>query len=146
LGSLIIIVAMFALLWLLLIRPQRARQQQQQQMIDNVDVGDEVLSSGGIIGVVRGVDDDANELHVEIAPGIEVRMDRRAVGSIVTKDETEDEATEADEADEAEEREQPEETEEPAVLAEHEASVKPHDQGDGADATDADRRYPGTPA
>jgi preprotein translocase subunit YajC len=73
LGSLIIIVAMFALLWLLLIRPQRARQQQQQHMIDSVDVGDEVLSSGGLIGVVRGVDDDANELHVEIAPGVEVR-------------------------------------------------------------------------
>jgi preprotein translocase subunit YajC len=135
LGSLIIIVAMFALLWLLLIRPQRARQQQQQQMIDNVDVGDEVLSSGGIIGTVRGVDDEANELHVEIAPGIEVRMDRRAVGSIVTKDETEEEV-EATEADEAED----------APLEEREASVNPQDEGDAAGATEADRRYPGTPA
>jgi preprotein translocase subunit YajC len=140
LGSLIIIVAMFALLWLLLIRPQRARQQQQQHMIDSVDVGDEVLSSGGIIGVVRGVDDDANELHVEIAPGIEVRMDRRAVGSIVKKDETEDEAEEEDEATEVEEGE------EPAVVDVREASVNPHEQGDGAEATEADRRYPGTPA
>ena len=89
--GLIIIVAMFALLWLLLIRPQRAKQQQHQRMLSDVDVGDEVLSSGGIYGTVRGVDDEADELHVEIAPGIEVRMDRRAVGAIVKKDEAEDE-------------------------------------------------------
>jgi preprotein translocase subunit YajC len=105
LGSLIVIIAMFALLWLLLIRPQRARQQQQERMIDSVDVGDEILTSGGIIATVRGVDDDANELHVEIAPGIEVRMDRRAVGAIVQKDETdaEDEAVAEDEDAEPEE-------------------------------------------
>jgi preprotein translocase subunit YajC len=89
LGSLIVIVAMFALLWFLLIRPQRARQQQQERMIDNVDVGDEILTSGGLYATVRGVDDEANELHVEIAPGIEVRMDRRALGTIVRKDEVE---------------------------------------------------------
>ena len=100
--GLIIIVAMFALLWLLLIRPQRAKQQQHDRMLETVDVGDEVLSSGGIYGTVRGVDDDASELHVEIAPGIEVRMDRRAVGAIVKKDETEDdEADEPAEDDEA---------------------------------------------
>ena len=102
-GSLIVIIAMFALLWLLLIRPQRAKQQQQERMIESVDVGDEILTSGGIIATVRGVDDDANELHVEIAPGIEVRMDRRAVGGIVKKDEDEDEA--ADEIAVAEDEE-----------------------------------------
>jgi preprotein translocase subunit YajC len=103
LQGLIIIVAMFALLWLLLIRPQRAKQQQHNQMIENVDVGDEVLSSGGLYGTVRGVDDEANELHVEIAPGIEVRMDRRAVGAIVKKDEADvDEPELDDRADEDE--------------------------------------------
>jgi preprotein translocase subunit YajC len=102
LGSLIIIVAMFALLWFLLIRPQRARQQQQERLIDSVDVGDEILTSGGIYATVRGVDDEANELHVEIAPGIEVRMDRRAVGTIVRKDEDEDENEAEEDDDEAE--------------------------------------------
>jgi preprotein translocase subunit YajC len=132
LGSLIVIIALFALLWLLLIRPQRSRQQQQQRMIDSVDVGDEILSSGGIIGVVRGVDDEANELHVEIAPGIEVRMDRRAVGTIVTKDEVEEESE-----DEADEQGEPDEVE---------ASVNEQGEGDGTEAAEPDRRYPGTPA
>jgi preprotein translocase subunit YajC len=102
LGSLIVIIAMFALLWLLLIRPQRAKQQQQERMIESVDVGDEILTSGGIIATVRGVDDDANELHVEIAPGIEVRMDRRAVGAIVKSEESAEVEAAQDEAAEAE--------------------------------------------
>jgi preprotein translocase subunit YajC len=123
LGSLIVIIAMFALLWLLLIRPQRAKQQQQERMIESVDVGDEVLTSGGIIGTVRGVDDDANELHVEIAPGVEVRMDRRAVGGIVKKDEEEDEAAD-DEAGEDEELEGSAEEIRERALATAEADIR----------------------
>jgi preprotein translocase subunit YajC len=130
LASLIVIVAMFALLWLLLIRPQRAKQQQQQHMLESVDVGDEILTSGGIIAVVRGVDDEANELHVEIAPGIEVRMDRRAVGAIVAKDEADAEGASEDEADGAER----------VHLNESEGSVNPSDAEPAAEAVEQNRR------
>ena len=129
-ASLIVIVAMFALLWLLLIRPQRAKQQQQQHMLQSVDVGDEILTSGGIIAVVRGVDDEANELHVEIAPGVEVRMDRRAVGAIVTKDETAEDDPDEDDADEAER----------VHLNEREGSVNPSDPEPAAEAVEQNRR------
>ena len=136
-ASLIVIVAMFALLWLLLIRPQRAKQQQQQHMLESVDVGDEILTSGGIIAVVRGVDDETNELHVEIAPGVEVRMDRRAVGAIVTKDETaEDDADEADAEDEADEADEAERVH----LNEREGSVNPSDAEPAAEAVEQNRR------
>jgi len=107
LGSLIIIAAMFALLWLLLIRPQRAAQAKRERMVQEVDVGDEILSSGGVYGTVRGVSDDDEQLFVEIAPGVEVRMDRRAVGAIVTTDET---ADPDDGSDETEAAAEPEET------------------------------------
>jgi preprotein translocase subunit YajC len=130
LASLIVIVAMFALLWLLLIRPQRAKQQQQQHMLESVDVGDEILTSGGIIAVVRGVDDEANELHVEIAPGIEVRMDRRAVGAIVAKDEADAEGAGEDDAGEAER----------VRLNESEGSVNPSDAEPAAEAVEQNRR------
>jgi preprotein translocase subunit YajC len=99
LGSLIIIIAMFGLLWFLLLRPQRAKQQQHKQMLEGVDVGDEVLSSGGVYGVVRGVDDDNDELHVEIAPGVEVRMDRRAVGAVVRSEASDDHDDEEDDVE-----------------------------------------------
>jgi preprotein translocase subunit YajC len=82
LGQLIIIVAMFVLLWLLLIRPQRQRQVAQRELISSVAVGDEILTAGGLYGHVRALGDE-DDLVVEIAPGTEVRLARRAVAGIV---------------------------------------------------------------
>lgn len=81
-ASLIIIVAMFALLWVLLIRPQRARQQQQRQLLDSVAVGDEILTAGGIYGLVEEIEDD-DDLVVQVAEGVNVRVSRRAVAAVV---------------------------------------------------------------
>jgi preprotein translocase subunit YajC len=92
LGYLIVIVALFALFWLLVLRPQRRRQFEQLQMQDSLHVGDEVITAGGIRGHVRRFDDD-EVLGVEIAPGVEVRLDRRAVAGVV-KDEPEEEPEE----------------------------------------------------
>ena len=81
-GQLIIIVAMFVLLWLLLIRPQRRRQVAQRELIASIQVGDEILTAGGLYGHVRALGDE-DDLVVEIAPGTEVRVARRAVAGIV---------------------------------------------------------------
>lgn len=98
-GSLIFLVAMFALLWLLLIRPQRQKQARQQQMLSSVRPGDEVLTVGGLYGLVVEVEDD-DDLVVEIAEGIHVRVARRAVADVVPPDE-EDEVEEAEVEEEA---------------------------------------------
>ena len=89
-GQLIIIVAMFALLWLLLIRPQRQRLQAQRRLHAEIAVGDEILTAGGLYGQVRELEDD-DDLIVEIAPGTEVRLARRAVAAIIPPEEEEDE-------------------------------------------------------
>jgi preprotein translocase subunit YajC len=105
LASLILLLAMFVLLWVLLIRPQRQRQQKQQHLLSSVEPGDEILTVGGLYGIVRDIDEE-DDLIVEIADGIQVRIARRAVGGVVKPDEEEDEdADEADEADEAAEDE-----------------------------------------
>ena len=85
-AQLIILIAMFALLWALLIRPQRARQQKQQRLLSSIDPGDEILTVGGLYGIVREIDDE-DDLIVEIAEGIQVRIARRAVGGVVKPDE-----------------------------------------------------------
>jgi len=77
---------MFALLWLLLIRPQRQRLQAQRRLHEEIEVGDEILTAGGFYGHVRELGDD-EDLVVEIAPGTEVRMARRAVAAIVPVEE-----------------------------------------------------------
>lgn len=96
--SIFIILAMFVLLYALLIRPQRQKQRAQQAMLSTIAPGDEVLTVGGIYGIVQELDDD-DDLVVEIAEGIHVRMARRAVASVVPADEEEDAVEERHEDD-----------------------------------------------
>jgi preprotein translocase subunit YajC len=87
-----VIVALFALLWLFILRPQRRRQMEQLQMQDTLHVGDEIVTAGGIRGQVRQLDDEV--LKVEIAPDVQVRLDRRAVAAVVPEEDDEDEEPE----------------------------------------------------
>ena len=98
-GTLILLAAMFALLWVLLIRPQRRKQMQQQQLLAGIEPGDEVLTVGGIYGIVQEIDED-DELIVEIAEGIRVRIARRAVAGVEKPDDEPDEADEDDDLEE----------------------------------------------
>jgi preprotein translocase subunit YajC len=97
--GLIIIIALFALLWVVMIRPQRSRQQKQQQMLASVAPGDEVLTVGGLYGIVHEVEEDG-DLVVEIAEGIRVRIASRAVAAVEKEpdeDETVDGSVDPDE-------------------------------------------------
>ena len=93
-ATLILLAAMFALLWLLLIRPQRQRQLKQQHLLSSIEPGDEVLTVGGLYGIVREIDEE-DDLIVEIAEGIQVRIARRAVGGVVKPEEDEEFVEEA---------------------------------------------------
>ena len=68
-----------AALYLIVIRPQRRKQKLQQSMQSDLSVGTEVLTAGGVYGTVTRIDDD--EVRVEIAPNVEVRLARRAVAA-----------------------------------------------------------------
>ena len=92
-GSLIVIVVLAGLLWAFVLVPSRRRQRQHAAMQDAVDVGDEIISAGGIHGTVRAVGDE--DLRVEIAPGTVVTLDRRAVAAVAA-DVVEDEDEEPD--------------------------------------------------
>src|SRR5262249_41096427 len=97
---LIFIVLIFALMWLLFIRPQRRKQQAQRDMLQNVGPGDEIVTAGRLYGTVRSVEDDA--LSLEVAPGLEVRIARRAVAAVIPpeEEEVEDEDLDEDEVEE----------------------------------------------
>ncbi|MDQ2909840.1 MAG: preprotein translocase subunit YajC [Actinomycetota bacterium] len=78
-GYVIVLVALFGLMWLLLIRPQRRRAAKQLEMQERLRAGDEILTAGGIHGTIKAIQGDV--VHVEIAPGTLVRVDRRAVAA-----------------------------------------------------------------
>jgi preprotein translocase subunit YajC len=79
-GTVIAIVVLLALAWVFLFLPSRRRQRAHQAMQDEVASGAEIITAGGIHGVVREADE--NELRVEIAPGTVVTLDRRAVAAV----------------------------------------------------------------
>ena len=93
-APLLLIVALAALAWLFLVRPQKRRQVQQSSMLDNIEPGDEILTAGGFYGFVREVDDD--QLTVEIAPGTNIRLAKRAVAAVIPPEEPEDETEAAE--------------------------------------------------
>ena len=85
-----VLIVLLVLLWFVWVVPQRRRQRQQVEnllrLIELLQPGDEIITAGGIHGTVREVDDE--ELMVEIASGVEVRLDRRAVAAVTTIDES----------------------------------------------------------
>ncbi|MGZ8694444.1 MAG: preprotein translocase subunit YajC [Gaiellaceae bacterium] len=87
---------MVVLVWFLLIMPQRRRQRAQRQAREAVNPGDTILTAGGIYATVREVRE--HDLTVEIAPGLEVRLDRRAIATNVpVVEKTDDDDTPAEE-------------------------------------------------
>ncbi len=121
-GGLFIIVALFGLVYVMFIRPQQARQKAQRETSDTISPGDEVLTVGGIYGIVQELDEEG-DLIVEISEGIHVRVARRAVATVVKPEEEEEE----DHADD----------DEPA----HDDVVDEHD-ADEAGATSPDTNPP----
>ncbi len=83
LGSLWPIALMFILVYFLMIRPQRRKQKEQQDMVSGLDVGDEVLTSGGIIGKVLRVEEAF--LVLEISAGNAMIVQKNAIASMLPK-------------------------------------------------------------
>jgi len=79
----IVILAMLALLWVLLVRPRQRQMRVQQQQLGALEVGDEIVTAGGLYGTVRRIDDD--EVRVEIAPELQVRIAKRAIAGVLTE-------------------------------------------------------------
>jgi preprotein translocase subunit YajC len=99
----IFILALLALMWFMLIRPQRRRQQEAQRLLETIGVGKEIVTAGGLYGRVTAIDGD--EVRIEVAEGVEVRIAKRAVAGVVSEEEEPEE-----------EPEEPPEKESPATL------------------------------
>ena len=72
------IIIIFGIFYLLLIAPMRKRQKKLQEMIDNLQKGDKVVTTGGVYGKVTAIDDKV--VHLEIADKVRIRVARSAIG------------------------------------------------------------------
>ena len=77
------IIAMFVLLYFLMIRPQMKRAKEQKQMIDALQKGDEVIAAGGVVGRITRIGDAY--ISLEIASETEISVQRAAVQVLLPK-------------------------------------------------------------
>ncbi|HEX2825624.1 MAG TPA: preprotein translocase subunit YajC [Burkholderiales bacterium] len=81
--SMLLIGAMFAVLYFLMIRPQMKRQKEHKAMVDALQKGDEVVTAGGILGRISKIGE--GYVSVEIAPNTEIQVQRAAVQTVLPK-------------------------------------------------------------
>jgi preprotein translocase subunit YajC len=78
-GFLILIVILGAI-WALFVLPSKRRRNQHAAMQDSIETGDEIITAGGLHGIVEELDEDT--ARIEIAPGVVVTLDRRAIAAV----------------------------------------------------------------
>lgn len=84
-GQLMIMLPLFVMMWFLFIRPQRQRQKEAEALVKALKVGDEVVTIGGIHGVITSIKEKT--AVVRIADTVKVEFDRTAIASVVKKEE-----------------------------------------------------------
>ncbi|EGK73544.1 MAG: preprotein translocase subunit YajC [Bradyrhizobium sp.] len=77
------IILMFVVLWFLMIRPQMKRAKEHKAMVEALAKGDEVVTQGGVAGRIVKVGD--NFVSVEVAPNVEITVQRQAVSTVLPK-------------------------------------------------------------
>ena len=82
-STLLLFGGMFLLMYLLIIRPQSKRAKEHKALVTSITKGDEVLTSGGILGRVTRVSDDY--LAIEVADGMELKVQKVAVATALPK-------------------------------------------------------------
>jgi preprotein translocase subunit YajC len=80
------LILIFAIMWFLLIRPQQKKLKEHQAMVAALRRGDQVVTQGGIIGKVTKAK-EGDEVEIEIAEGVKVRVVRNTVAQVLSKTE-----------------------------------------------------------
>ncbi|KLD78060.1 preprotein translocase subunit YajC [Xanthomonas hyacinthi] len=76
-------IILIAVMYFVMIRPQMKRQKEHKSMLDKLGRGDEVITSGGVAGVVTDIGD--NFITVEIADNVRIRVQKGAIGNVLPK-------------------------------------------------------------
>jgi preprotein translocase subunit YajC len=82
--ALIFPLLLIGAVYFLMLRPQQQRVARQRELVNSIQVGDEVVTAGGIVARVRWLDDD--RVKLEVSPGVEITLLRGAVAQRLSPD------------------------------------------------------------
>jgi preprotein translocase subunit YajC len=87
--GIIFLPLMFLALWAIVILPQQRRMRAHQRLVSVLDEGDEVMTTSGILGTITAIDEEV--VHLEVAPGVTLRVVRAAIARRMNEPEPEPE-------------------------------------------------------
>ncbi len=82
-GTLLFPIVLIAIMYFLMIRPQMKRQKEHKAMLEKIAKGDEVITAGGIAGVVTDIGESF--VSVEVADGVRIRVQKASIGNVLPK-------------------------------------------------------------
>lgn len=82
--GMIIIVVLFAIMYFFMIRPQNKKQKEIQKFRNELTVGQEVVTIGGVYGTIKSIDEVANTVTLEVATGVKIIFAKEAINPIAT--------------------------------------------------------------
>lgn len=85
-ASFVPLIAIFAIFYFLIIRPQSKKMKEHQDMVNNLKIGNKVVTNGGIVGVVKEVFEKENQVEIEIAEGVRVKVLKSYVSDLVREE------------------------------------------------------------
>lgn len=77
--NIIMIVALIAIFYFFIIRPQSKKQKEIRKFRDSLKKGDRVVTAGGIYGKIREIEDEKNTIILEIAENVKIRIDKGSI-------------------------------------------------------------------
>lgn len=75
----VMLVVIFAIMYFFMIRPQQKRQKEIQKFRNSIEVGQQVVTAGGIYGKVSQINEEDNTITLEIATGVKIKIDKNSV-------------------------------------------------------------------
>ncbi len=80
---LVMIGVFFAIMYFMIIRPQQKRQKEHKSLMDSLSKGDEVVTNGGMMGRIQGVNDDV--VRIELTENVVIKVQKNAISSVLPK-------------------------------------------------------------
>jgi preprotein translocase subunit YajC len=85
LGFFVPLVLVFIVMWFFMIRPQQKKQKEHQALVRAAKRGDRIVTAGGMLGVITKANEADNDVEVEIAKDVKIRVLRTAISDIVNR-------------------------------------------------------------